>query len=363
METRFSTTDIAIGVVIFATVAAAVPLCNGFRKVKAKLALHSVAAFLLALFGLAAPHVVSASEGEATAYAETAFSFVSRSAYERKRVDWPKLRAQYDDMLATANTPADTYPAIRWLLSQLHDGNHSGLRVPTAGSPGGLPGSTPLHAQTLSVGDARIAQIGIPGFTDLDPLVVEDFARSIEGALVALGQRAPCGWIVDLRGNQGGNMWPMLAGLSPFLGETTVGYFLDAEGQRTAWRVSRGAAALGEATLVSLADPAALNLADAPVAVLIGPRTASAGEAVAVAFRGRANTRLFGDRTAQVSSGNIAKVMPDGAVIGVTAAAFVDRAGRVYGVTEGIGPDDDRTAGVDAAAAATGWLRERCAVR
>lgn len=128
----------------------------------------------------------------------------------------------------------------------------------------------------------------------------------------------------------------MLAGLSPLLGETTVGYFLEAEGKRTAWRVSRGAAALGEATLVSLYDPAALNLADAPVAVLIGPRTSSSGEAVAVAFRGRPNTHFFGDRTAQVSSGNTAKVMPDGAVILVTAAVFVDRVGRVYGVREGI---------------------------
>lgn len=158
-------------------------------------------------------------------------------------------------------------------------------------------------------------------------------------------------------------MWPMLAGLSPLLGETTVGYFLDAEDKRTAWRVSRGAAALGEATLVSLADPAALNLADAPVAVLIGPRTASSGEAVALAFRGRANTKFFGDRTAQLSSANIVKVMPDGAIIAVTAAAFVDRAGRLYGVTEGIGPDDDQTAALDAMAAATSWLRERCAVR
>ena len=34
------------------------------------------------------------------------------------------------------------------------------------------------------------------------------------------------GWIVDLRGNFGGNMWPMLLSVEPLIGNGTLGYFV-----------------------------------------------------------------------------------------------------------------------------------------
>ena len=34
------------------------------------------------------------------------------------------------------------------------------------------------------------------------------------------------GWIVDLRTDGGGNMWPMMAGLGPILGEGIMGWIV-----------------------------------------------------------------------------------------------------------------------------------------
>jgi C-terminal processing protease CtpA/Prc len=118
------------------------------------------------------------------------------------------------------------------------------------------------------------------------------------------------------------------------------------------------------------ADLAALE--ETPVAVLIGPLTASSGEAVAIAFRGRARTTSFGQPTAGLSSANEMFPLPDGAMIGLTTAVDVDRTGRRYGETV----DPDEAVGAPAAAtsasapvvslddptvaAAAGWLRKSC---
>jgi predicted enzyme related to lactoylglutathione lyase len=67
------------------------------------------------------------------------------------------------------------------------------------------------------------------------------------------------------------------------------------------------------------------------VAVLTDSLTASSGEAVAVAFRGRPNARSFGWPTTGVSSANRTVFLPDGARLYVTASVYADRTGRTYG--------------------------------
>ena len=67
-----------------------------------------------------------------------------------------------------------------------------------------------------------------------------------------------------------------------------------------------------------------------PVAVLTGAQTASAGEVVTVAFRGRANTRSFGTPTAGATTGPRAYRLADGAQVIFAVAYYVDRHGTVY---------------------------------
>jgi len=48
---------------------------------------------------------------------------------------------------------------------------------------------------------------------------------------MTLQEMNPAGWIIDLRGNSGGNMYPMLAGLSSLLGEGVLGYDVYPDGR------------------------------------------------------------------------------------------------------------------------------------
>ncbi len=102
------------------------------------------------------------------------------------------------------------------------------------------------------------------------------------------------------------------------------------------------------------------KLESAWVAVLTGPNTASSGEAVTIAFRGRQNTRSFGLPTNGLSTANGTFPLPDGAMILLTTAIEVDRTGRRYGGK--IDPDErQESASKDndaAMTAATEWLKK-----
>ena len=81
----------------------------------------------------------------------------------------------------------------------------------------------------------RIAYINLPGFVASDNEEIKAFASTIDGIILDLGKQRPCGWIVDLRSNTGGNMWPMLAGIGPVLGEGKVGGFIFPNGKEVSW--------------------------------------------------------------------------------------------------------------------------------
>ncbi|TGQ64000.1 peptidase, partial [Mesorhizobium sp. M8A.F.Ca.ET.207.01.1.1] len=89
-----------------------------------------------------------------------------------------------------------------------------------------------------------------------------------------------CGWIVDLRDNTGGNMWPMLLGVAPLLRVTpsadeNVGTFAAADGP-SLWQLTSSSVRLGDRVRIDLGGPGyLLKHPGAPVAVLTAPRTAS----------------------------------------------------------------------------------------
>jgi carboxyl-terminal processing protease len=61
------------------------------------------------------------------------------------------------------------------------------------------------------------------------------FSKEIQEQIKSQDNANIVGWIVDLRNNHGGNMWPILAGIGPVLGEGVSGYFIDSDGVETGW--------------------------------------------------------------------------------------------------------------------------------
>ncbi len=173
-------------------------------------------------------------------------------------------------------------------------------------------------------------------------------------------QDAPdlAGWIVDLRGNTGGNMWPMIAGVGPVLGEGVVGYFVPPGGApATSWSYRDGGAFVGDTELIRVSMPYELISSAPKVAVLTDSMVISSGEAVTVAFRGRPRTRSFGGATCGLATANQGIPLSDGATLFLTVALMADRARTTY--PDGISPDETVAGGTEVAERAIAWLRNQ----
>ena len=285
----------------------------------------------------------------------------AENAWTRGNVDWITVEPDVRLLAAGATKSADVYPAIRYLLASLND-RHSFLMPPAATTAFRTGGATNPPIDVKALGD-RIGYLNVPAYSGGDATAARSFATKAHEELAAAVDGAGCGWIVDLRGNTGGNMWPMLAGLKPFLGDEPLGTFVSREGTSPPWKAGQA---------VGVEPPAGLRgLEQAWVAVLTGPRTASSGEAVTISFKRRPRTRSFGQPTNGLSSANGTFPLPDGAMILLTTAIEADRTGKQYG--EKVDPDEivpapaaptPPASSIDDAtmAAAIVWLKRSCGV-
>lgn len=274
-------------------------------------------------------HLVTAADAPTgMALYDEAFDLIQHRALNADRLPGDARERWRPPAGASSN---EARRAIRTLLRQLGD-SHSFLLRPelAAASPAEAASAKDVprwaraghSAVQWTLLPGRIGHLRVPGFSGGDRERRERYAGALLAALAAGTRAGVKGWIVDLRSNGGGNMWPMLAGLEPLLRSQPVGAFEDRDQHRRPWRID----ALPEARHLP-------DLGAVPVAVLTSARTASSGEAVAVAFRGRPRTRSFGRPTSGLSTGNTTLGLHDGTALMLTTTRFVDRSGRVYGAS------------------------------
>lgn len=176
-----------------------------------------------------------------------------------------------------------------------------------------------------------VAYLSMPPFNSGNAAWDTHFADTLQGLIRALDRPGLKGWVLDLRGNQGGNCWPMLAGIGPVLGTGVCGYFGGGE-DRSHWSYVEGRSSMDDTVQCALSrSPYTLLAPDPRVAVLTGPSTASSGEVVAVAFRGRPGARSFGSATAGYSTTNTSFDLSDGGMLFLATSVYVDRAMNAYG--------------------------------
>lgn len=280
----------------------------------------------------ALPTSTPTMSAEARAYLDQALDLMQQHALNREQLDWTRVRQAAHDRAVKALTPADTYPAIKGALSCLRDGYHSWLLTPeqvAAMESGALDGGNVDPSGELL--DSGLAYLLLPGVGGSDKLC-QGYATAVQAFIGGLAAAQPCGWVVDLRQNNGGNMWPMLAGVGPLLGEGQNGAFVYPDGRHDPWSYAEGQASCGDAVVTAI-DSTLVHPPlepQPPVAVLLGRSTASSGEAIVVAFRGRPATRSFGTQTAGLSTANQGFPLADGAVLNLTIARYADRTGMVY---------------------------------
>jgi carboxyl-terminal processing protease len=264
--------------------------------------------------------------------------FMEKNYYRKDEVSWTSLTARAKEQLRAAGSCDDAYSTVSWCLRQLNE-PHSFIMAPEKAARYAGEDAPPPGPGDLSdlVGEIKgewlqdsIAYLTIPWISTKDSLICQRIADSLQTVIARLDSRNISRWIIDLRQNSGGNCWPMLAGIGPLLGDGIFGYFVGS-GERIPIAYYDGSAFQGRHIRCQVSDNHGYRTRSArkSIVVLTSRRTVSAGEIVALAFKGRQQTWLIGQPTAGLTTANATYSLSDRSMLVLTVCQEADRSGRI----------------------------------
>lgn len=262
-------------------------------------------------------------------YLDEAISLIRNNALYADNVDWEKEIPLARSLLQFSATPKDTYPIIQNFLQKLND-NHSFFRNPLQYKKN----KSKKVENNPRVESKKIHNFGylkIPGLYGYMTSENRRYARQVQAKIAHLDSSNVKGWIIDLRENNGGNMWPMMLGLAPLLGERNLG-FLKMKDREYGWSLQNGAVLMDTLSVLALDHSSySIKAPNYPIAVLIGENTLSSGEALVIAFKTRQNTKIFGLPTRGLSTVTTSHKLADDAQIILVEGIYLDSDKNEYG--------------------------------
>ena len=164
----------------------------------------------------------------------------------------------------------------------------------------------------------RICMIHLPAFAGDDENCLR-YARTVLDSIPDTVK----GVCIDLRGNHGGNMYPMIAAVHRFLPDDIFLKFKMRRRFQSVMPINKEFVA----KIVGIDIEPRINC---PVAILTDEATASSGEAVLLSFRGLDNARVFGSPTAGYASANESIIFYNGSILALTVSCDIARTGEVF---------------------------------
>ena len=171
---------------------------------------------------------------------------------------------------------------------------------------------------TVTIREDGICIIHLPAFAGDD----ENCLRYARTVLDSISDTVK-GVCIDLRGNHGGNMYPMIAAVHRFLPDDILLKFKMRRRFRSVMPINKEFVA----NLVGVEIESRINC---PVAILTDEETASSGEAVLLCFRGLDNVRVFGSPTAGYASANESIILDNGSILALTVSCDIARTGEIF---------------------------------
>ncbi len=254
-------------------------------------------------------------------YADVALDLMEQG-YHADGTEWRDAR----ERVLEAADGAEGYADLHGVLAEAADvagGNHSFFLTPDEAVDSADSAATGFRAPAVTV-DGSVATVVVPEIGSVSEELQQRYA-DVAAADVAAAAPDVCGWVIDLRDNTGGNMYPMLSGLSPLLPNGTAMHFRTAFGAEMDVTVQDDGVGMNGNSIISVEE--APKVTDQPIALLQSERTASSGEAVLTAFRGLDPVESFGSDSAGYTSGNTVHTLYDGAELVLTNSVYVDRDG------------------------------------
>ena len=251
-------------------------------------------------------------------YVHKAIAIMDKNALFAEGPLWESAKKQA--LSSTPETMVEAYKIVREALKTA-GGKHSFL----------MERSTVQYNDTLqwrmpmiNMTEDGILVLTIPDFSG-NEIQARQYAQTLLDGISPDVQRV----ILDLRGNTGGNMYPMIAGVNALLPDGIVLKFRRQNGRESNLTAEYIANVQGVERKATISPD---------IAILTDGDTASSGEALLICFRGLSNVRTFGSPTAGYASANRSFDMGDGSILVITTSCDVARTGEVF-CDDSIDPD------------------------
>ena len=264
---------------------------------------------------------------EVVEYLDTFQQIIKKNALYADSINWGQLSREVTEKSRGMVAVEDCKPAIDHILRTLRNAGdkHSFFMPKEKAASETSSNYTGKQAESRYLGDG-IGYIKVPAFSSSNPSVRLAFSQGIRSQIEALEtQNKLTGWVVDVRHNTGGNVYPMINGLQPLLGEGIYGYYIFP--RRKIMKAMPQYVWSGKGK-----EQRAVKAAKTQkrVAVLIDSRTASSGEMVAISFKGRSNAKLFGQPSAGYTTGNGTYKLSDGSLLLLATGYMADKNQNKY---------------------------------
>ena len=269
-------------------------------------------------------------------------SHAEGSSLYRMKVDWVKVKNTMSEMSKDAASVSDLSTALKYLLQSM--GDEHGRIFYKSQMIAYYYGEQKDHQKSFNSRilhqiqegevykfETRLLQDNV-GYVRIVGLPMGDntlMAKQIQEKICELAAKGAKKWILDLRYNGGGNMHPMAEGISLLIGNGNVGGSKGlTENENSSWNVKEGDFYYDDYSIRLKND---CKIRPFPkVAVLTSLYTTSSGEAIAVMFKGRKNTRFFGHKTLGMITVTDWKVLDESTTMTISVSYYMDRKGKVY---------------------------------
>jgi carboxyl-terminal processing protease len=236
---------------------------------------------------------------------DTTISIMKANAINSKKINWTVVQRN-----AYARADTSISSAIQYLYQSLNDYHgwlvYGNTRIDWKPNKNIVPDSIMnewkkgVKAQTFLLNN-NIGYLRVPSMPGADQIDIDKKAQNLNDSLCQLLQKNVKGIVLDLRLNGGGAMFPMILGLEQLLGQRKVGAF---HGKKTEnWTLKNDKFYVDTMVRASITPKCTINAENIPIVLLTSSQTASSGEFLVIAFKGRKNTILIGEKTAGYITG------------------------------------------------------------
>lgn len=245
------------------------------------------------------------------AYVWECVNIMQKQSLYSGNINWNDTRDSVKQQLSNASSLQDAEATVIWVFRQLKDvhGMYAGIdtsfRYPKTGPERQFSKAILAEYQKPRGVKIQMLENGIAYYKMPAVLIGSDkekmkvWANLLMDSLCMIASQNPKAFIIDLRMNNGGNSEPMWQTLKYLIGEKNRTYAVGADGRIIREETDPAMLAYKKA---GMPDRLCTFNGRVPVAVLIGPGTASSGEIMALSFTTRKRTRLFGEPTIGVAN-------------------------------------------------------------